>query len=116
MLTRCNECGKLFQNDVGLIKVVETSYTSGKTEYEKYENQTLIETEDRWDQVIDACPHCMTDDFLMDLYDIGLSEVSEELNYRDSAGSESRLNDALAHISTDELEVMETILEEVKTQ
>lgn len=113
MLTRCNQCGKLFKDDNGLIKVVETILLSGEKQYKKYDGYVLPEYGE-WDEmcVINACPHCMTDEYLMDLGDIALNEVSEELNYRGNAGSECRWNDALAYISTDELEVMEVILEQ----
>jgi predicted nucleic acid-binding Zn-ribbon protein len=109
MLTRCNQCGKLFKDDNGLIKVVEVFDSAGLSYYLYNPTEPI---DDYFEQVIDACPNCMTDEYLMDLGDIGLHEVSEELNYRENASGESRWNDALAHISTDELEVMETILEQ----
>lgn len=94
MLTRCNGCGELFYDEEGLNKVVETSYLTGRQDYEKYENRELIETDECWEEVINACPNCLTDDFLMDLGDMTLKEVSEELNYRENSGSEVRWNDS----------------------
>ena len=109
MLTRCNQCGKLFKDDNGLVKVVEIFDPSGLS-YRLYNSAEPID--ESFEEIIDACPNCMTDEYLMDLGDIGLKEVSKELNYRGNAADGMRWDDELAHISTDELEVMETILEQ----
>lgn len=63
---RCNNCEKEFEGEQDLIKVVATSYNDGIVEYRKYDNRLLINTDKRYEEIIDACPNCMTDSFLMD--------------------------------------------------
>ncbi len=64
---RCTNCMRHFFEEDELVKVRETAYLSGKIDYRLEDGKPLIDTEECWEQVIDACPECMTDDFLLDL-------------------------------------------------
>lgn len=64
---RCTECMAHFFSEDELVKARETSYATGRIDYRLNDDKALINTEECWEQVIDACPYCMTDEFLLDL-------------------------------------------------
>ena len=64
---RCCNCMREFKDETELLKVRETSYLTGKIEHREDDTKPLINTNECWEEVIDACPDCMTDEFLMDL-------------------------------------------------
>lgn len=62
-MIRCNNCMKLFKDDDELVKISETQFENDVV-------TTLYKGED-FDEsissVIDGCPDCLTDEYLMDL-------------------------------------------------
>lgn len=66
-IMRCTECMTHFFSEDELVKVRETTYTTGRIDYRLEDGKPLIDTDECWEQIIDACPQCMTDDFLLDL-------------------------------------------------
>lgn len=63
-MIRCNNCMKTFKNEEDLSKILITE-ADDKEEGVLYHGQQFREGEDQ--EVINGCPNCLTDAYLMDL-------------------------------------------------
>ena len=59
----CGKCGMEFEEEDDLAKILITDVNGVETG-ELYKNQSFREGEDQ--EVINGCPHCLTDYYLMD--------------------------------------------------
>lgn len=62
----CNNCGRRFEDDSNLSKILITSYDweNGPEEGCVYHGEPI---DDSCQVVVDGCPECLTDSYLMDI-------------------------------------------------
>lgn len=63
----CNKCGKYFNDDSELTKILITVDAKGKETGELYKGGRFDEGNTQ--EVIDGCPNCLTDEDLGDIED-----------------------------------------------